>query len=126
MNGGLSATIVETTRNRFAADVGVGYLNEKRLAGADVSSAIYTAGTNYKLKLSDTADVTDDLAWVGTFSRAADWRLGHAIALTAKLTDALSLKVSNGVRYANVPAFGFRKTDVMTSVAVVATFKSSK
>jgi putative salt-induced outer membrane protein YdiY len=89
------------------------------------ASAIYTAGTNSTLKLSDTVDVTDDLAWVGTFSRAADWQLGHAIALTATLTDALSLKVSNGVRYANVPAFGFR-TDVMTSVAVVATFKSSK
>jgi putative salt-induced outer membrane protein YdiY len=125
VTGGLSAKIADSARHKFAADAGAGYLNEERLAGSNISSAIYTAGTNYRFKLSDTAEFTDDLALVGTFSKAEDWRLSHGMALTAKLTDAVSLKLSNGVRYANFPAFGFKKTDVITSVALVAKFKSN-
>jgi len=48
----------------------------------------------------------------------------HTIAVTAKLTTLLSLKVSNAVRFSNFPAPGFKKTDTVTAVALVAGFKS--
>lgn len=123
MAAGLSAKLVNQDRHKLAADFGLGYLNETRLSGDDVSSAIYSAGTNYKLKLSDTAELADEVGVVGTFSRGEDWRVAHTIAVTAKLTDAVSLKVSNGIRFSNFPAPGFKKTDVITSVALVAKFK---
>jgi putative salt-induced outer membrane protein YdiY len=76
------------------------------------------------LTLSETSEITDDLDIVGTFDRSEDWRLAHTIAVTAKLTSVLSLKVSNAVRFSDFPAPGFKKTDTLTAVALVASFKS--
>jgi putative salt-induced outer membrane protein YdiY len=42
--------------------------------------------------------------------------------VTTKLASGLSLKVSNAIRYANFPPPGFKKTDSVTSVAIVAKF----
>ena len=121
--GGVSLALVTGDRHTLSADVGLGYLDEQRLTGADVSSATYVTGARYKLKLSETADLADELGLVGTFSNSDDWRLTHTISVTAKITDAVSLKVSNGVRYSNFPAAGFKTTDTITSVALVARFK---
>jgi putative salt-induced outer membrane protein len=121
--GGLAIGLVTTERHKLSADVGAGYLDETRITGDNVSSGTYAVGAAYVLKLSDTADVTDDLDIIGTFDHAEDWRLAHTIAVTAKLTSLLSLKVSNAVRYSNFPAAGFKKTDTVTAVALVASYK---
>lgn len=120
--GGLALKVVNTASQTFAVDAGLGYLNERRLTGANISSGSYLAGWGYKVKLSGTAELTDDLHFAGVFSQSDNWRLDHAIALTAKLTSGLSLKVSNGIRYANFPAPGFKKTDSITAIALVAKF----
>lgn len=123
VTGGLAFSLVKSARHTLGADAGVGYLNEKRVAGADISSAIWSGGTLYKIKLSDTADITDEIRLLGLFDNGDDWRASHAIALTAKLTTLLSLKVSNVIRFANVPPPGFKQTDTVTAVALVASFK---
>jgi putative salt-induced outer membrane protein YdiY len=123
VTGGLSFKAVADARQTLALDVGAGYLNEDRLSGDDVSSGIYALGSAYKLKLSETADLTDDFRYFGNFSHATDWRLAHIIAVTAKLVGGVSLKLSNTVRYSNFPVPGFKKTDTITSFAVVAKFK---
>jgi putative salt-induced outer membrane protein YdiY len=122
--GGVSVAIVTAGRHRLSADGGAGFLDETRLAGANISSATYNGGTSYTLKISDTADLSDSLALVGTVDRSEDWRLVHVVALTAKVTSAVSLKVSNAIRYANFPATGFKTTDTITSIALVSAFKS--
>jgi putative salt-induced outer membrane protein len=123
VTGGLAFKIIDRARQTLGADVGAGYLNEKRIAGADLASATWAGGTSYKLKLSDTSEITDDIRLLGLFDDADDWRATHALALTARLTSVLSLKVSNIVRYANVPPPGFKRTDTTTAVALVASFK---
>jgi hypothetical protein len=123
LSAGVVLTAVNSARQKLTADLGVGYLKETRLAGADISSATWGTGALYVLKLSDTSELSDDLGIVGTFDHGDDWRLDHTIALTAKVTSAVSLKVSNAVRFSNFPAPGFKKTDTVTSVALVASFK---
>jgi putative salt-induced outer membrane protein len=123
VTGGLAFKIATGPTHTFTVDGGLGYLNEQRVAGAEVSSAAYTGGALYKLKLSDTADLTDEMRLHGTFDDADDWRGAHTIALTARLTTLLSLSVSNVVRYANFPPPGFKRTDTTTAVALVASFK---
>jgi putative salt-induced outer membrane protein len=123
LTGGLAFKVVASARQTLALDAGLGYLDEHRLTGTNISSAVYSGGETYKLKLSDTADLSDDLRLLGTFDRGEDWRLDHTIALTAKLTTLLSLKVSNQIRFANFPPPGFKKTDTTTAVALVAGFK---
>lgn len=124
VNGGLSFKVYEDARQSFIADAGLGYLNEDRLIGDDISSATYGGGTSYTLKLSDTAELSDDLRVIGTFARSDDWRVDHIFAVTAKLTTIFSLKASTGVRYANFPPPGKKKTDTTTAIALVASFKS--
>jgi putative salt-induced outer membrane protein YdiY len=123
LSAGFVMTVVSSDRQKLAADLGVGYLSEDRLAGADISSASWSTGAVYVLKLSETSEISDDLGIVGTFDNADNWRLDHTIALTAKVTSIVSLKVSNAVRFSHFPAPGFKRTDTVTSVALVASFK---
>src|SRR4030095_27013 len=118
--------LVNTARNTLSADAGVGYLNEQRLAGDEISTGTYAFGAPDKLKLSPNAEITDDFRFLGTFHDANDWRVANIVAVTARLTDVFSLKFSNTVRQMNVPPAGFESTDTITSVALVASFKRPK
>jgi putative salt-induced outer membrane protein len=123
INGGLSIRLIDTVLQTLSADVALGYLNEDRLTGADISSATYSFGGSYRLHISPTATLDEDARLIGTFDRAEDWRLAQILSLTAQLTSLLSLKVSNTLRYSNFPAPTFQKTDTTTSIALVAKFK---
>ena len=103
-------------------DGGLGYANEQRLVGNNLSTATLSAGGLYTLKLSETSDLTEDGHFVFSLSDGSDWRYGNAIALTAKVTTVVSLKLSNTIRYVNFPVFGFKNTDAVTAVALVAKF----
>jgi len=120
--GGVSYKIVDLPKHLFFADAGLGYINERRLKGDDVSSATWSLGAGYKWKISETAEFTEDFRMTGLFADASDWRIFQAAAVTARLTKLFSLKVSNTVRYAHAPVPGFKDTDTNTSVALVAKF----
>ena len=123
LTGGLAFKVLDTARAKFGADVGIGYINEHRVVGDDISSATFAAGTDLRVKLSETANLTDEVRFTSILENSDDWRVAHTIAVSAKLTTVLSLKVSNQVRFANFPPPGFKKTDTTTAVAVVAAFK---
>lgn len=123
VTGGLTVKVYESPRQSLQAEGGAGYLNEQRLTGDDISSAVYTTGTTYKLKVSATSDLTDEIRFLGTFDHGDDWRLAHAIGLTVAITNVFSLKASSLLRYANFPPPGFKKTDTTTAIALVASFK---
>ena len=74
---------------------------------------------HYTLKISDTSALTEDGHFVFAFSDGSDWRYTNAVALTAKVSTLLSLKLSNTIRYLNLPVEGFRNTD---AVALMAKF----
>ena len=123
ITGGLTVKVLESERQSLQAEGGGGYLNERRLTGDDVSSAVYSAGTTYKLKISATSDLTDEIRFLGTFDNGDDWRFAHGISLTVAINTVFSLKASNLLRYANFPPPGFEKTDSTTAIALVASFK---
>ena len=120
--GGLSYKLVDLPKHVFFTDAGLGYMNEQRLEGDDVSSATWSLGAGYKWKISDTAEFTEDVRMTGIFADASDWRVLQMAAVTARLTTLFSLKVSNTIRYAHAPVPGFKNTDTNTSVALVAKF----
>jgi putative salt-induced outer membrane protein len=122
VTGGLMFKLVDTAVHRLSVDAGLGYLNEQRLTGDDVSSATYGFGSNYKWTISPTATLENDSRLIGTFDNADDWRFVNLVSLTTRLTQILSLKVSNAVRYAHFPPPGFKTTDTATSIALVAKF----
>lgn len=126
VTGGVSLKVVNQKLQTLALDLGAGYLKEKRLAGPNVSSGIYVMGSTYRLKMSATAELSDDVNFTGNASQSGDWRFVHGIGVTAALSTMLSLKVSNVVRYAHQPTPGFKTTDTTTSVALVARFPGKK
>lgn len=120
--GGLSYQLVPPAPHELWVDGGIGYTNEQRLVGEDISTAIGLTGVRYKFKLSDTAEVTDDLGMEFSFSNGDDWRLNNLASVAAKLTTVFALKLSYATRYVNAPAPGIETTDSITSMALVAKF----
>ena len=120
--GGLSYLLVPPAPHELWVDGGIGYTNEQRLVGDDISTAIGLTGLRYKFKLSDTAEVSDDLGMEFSFSNGDDWRLNNLASVAAKLTTVFALKLSYATRYVNFPAPGIDTTDTITSMALVAKF----
>ena len=120
--GGLAYKIVDRAAHVLAVDGGLGYMNEQRATGPDVSSATYTTGGAYRWTLSSTAELTDGVRFTGIVADADDWRVANVVAITARLTSVFALRASNDIRYANAPVPGFKSTDTSTSIALVAKF----
>ena len=121
-DAGMSGQLIQREAHSLAADVGGGFSTDKRVAGSGVSTAVASVGALYKWKVSPTADFTEEIRVVAAVPGGADWRSSNAASIAAKISTALSLKVSNTVRYVNLPVSGFNTTDVITSVAIVAKF----
>ena len=120
--GGLSYQLVAPAPNELWVDGGIGYTKELRLIGDDISTAIGLTGARYKFKLSDTAEVSDDLGFEFSFSNGDDWRLNNIASVAAKLTTIFALKLWYTTRYVNAPAPGIETTDTIAAVALVAKF----
>jgi putative salt-induced outer membrane protein YdiY len=126
ITGGVSIKAVNGKSQTLAVDLGGGYLNEERTTGPAVSTGVYSLGWSYRLKITATSDLSDDFTYTGTFASASDWRIFHSIALTAKISTILSLKVANTIRFANVPVPTFLATDTTTTISLVAKFPGKK
>jgi putative salt-induced outer membrane protein len=122
LEAGLAYSLVEQAPHKLVVDGSLGYANEQRLIGNNLSTATLGAGGVYTLKISPTSDLSEDGHFVFSLSDGSDWRYANSVALTAKITIIFSLKLSNIIRYVNLPVVGFKTTDVVTSVALVAKF----
>jgi putative salt-induced outer membrane protein YdiY len=120
--GGLSYKVLNQAMQVLSVDGGLGYLRERRQIGPDVSSGTYAFGGAYSVKVSPTAELTEDVRFTGIFSAGEDWRVANIVAVAARLTTLFSLKASYGIRYVNLPVPGFKNTDTSTAIALVARF----
>jgi len=121
VEGGLAYAFVGT-HQKLIVDAAGGYANEERVTRSDLSTATVSAGALYTWNISSTSQLTEDARFVDSLSESRDWRYLNAVSLTAKMTTLLSLKVSNTVRYLHFPVAGFKTTDTITAVALVAKF----
>jgi putative salt-induced outer membrane protein len=122
IEGGLVYSLIERAPHKLIVDAGLGYANEQRLLGNNLSTATLGTGGVYTVKISDNSDLSEDGHFVFSLSESADWRYANAVALTAKISTILSLKLSNTFRYVNLPVVGFKNTDAVTAIALVAKF----
>ena len=121
-SGGVSFKAFERPRQSLLLDGGFGVTNERRLDADDLTAAVLLGGVEYKLKVSDTTDLTEDVRYEQSLDHGADWRLDNTVAVVTKINSIFSLKLSNVVRYAHAPVIGFETTDTITSVALFAKF----
>ena len=122
VEGGVTYTLLEQAPHKLNTDAGLGYASEQRVVGSNLSTATLGGGALYTVKISDTSELSEDGHFVFSLSQGSDWRYANAVALTARVTPTFSLKVSNTIRYLNLPVFGFKNLDAVTAVALVAKF----
>jgi putative salt-induced outer membrane protein len=122
VEGGVAYSWIDQKPHKLVVDAGLGYAHETRLIGENLSTATFGTGGIYTWKISATSELSEDGHFVFSLSDGADWRYANAIALTAKITSLLSLKVSNTIRYVNEPVASFKNTDSITAIALVAKF----
>ncbi len=122
ITGGLSYQLVAPAPHELWVDGGFGYTNEQRLIGDDLSTAIGLTAVRYKFKLSDTAEITDDLGFEFSIPDGNDWRVANIVAVTARLTTILALRLGYTARYVNAPAATIETTDTVAAFTLVAKF----
>jgi len=119
---GVAYGVLAGPEHTLKAEVGLGYTKEMRVTEADRSFASGRAGLAYKWQLSKTADLSDEVSFTEDLKDSDDWRFGNTLAVTAALNSLLSLKASYVLTTNNQPPVGFKKSDTLTSLALVAKF----
>lgn len=122
VEGGLAYLLVDSPRHSLTMSGGIGYANEQRSVGDDLSTAIAPVGALYKFTISPTSAFTNDLRAMQSLSDSDDRRVTNVAAITATLTTRLSLKVSHTARFVNAPVADFEKLDTITGIALVTKF----
>jgi putative salt-induced outer membrane protein len=122
LEGGVGYVLVDTAPHKLTVEESLGYAHEGPLLGPTLSNGILTTAALYTVKISKTAEFSEDGRLVLSLSDGSDWRVANVASVTAKLTTLLSLKLSNTVRFVNAPVMSFEKTDTITAVALVAKF----
>ncbi len=103
---------------------GIGYMNEQySVFRADRNFSVGSAGVGLKFVISEFADFTTDAQWITPLSDSDDWRVMNIAAVTTRMTEMLSLKLSHNLQYRAIPVnSGFRPTDQMMTASIVAKF----
>jgi putative salt-induced outer membrane protein YdiY len=119
---GLAYKLIVSDRQALTVRGGVGVATERRVLDAGGTDGTATQTVLYVLKVSDTSQVTNDFHLEESLAAARDRRMGNEVALSTRINRIFSLKVSNTLRFVNDPVPGFKTTDTITSVALVAKF----
>jgi putative salt-induced outer membrane protein len=121
--GGLAYRLIDRPPHRLTVDGGLGYEHEAQVAAESQDSAIGTSGLAYRWQISKTSDISEEVRYVQAFDDGKDWKFDHSLAITAAISSAFSLKLSNIIRYVNEPPIAIETTDTITSVALVWSIK---
>jgi putative salt-induced outer membrane protein len=106
----------------FRTEAALGYMNESRTNGTKLNYATARGGLKLVWKFGKSADFTEEGSFTEDLSHTANWIFRNVASVSASMTSIFSLKLSYGLVYANEPVPGFKKTDTVTSAAVVAKF----
>ncbi len=85
VSGGVSYKLVDAPRQKLVVDGGLGVSSEQRLVGEDVTAAVLLGGVGYLFKVSETAEVTEDIRYEQSLDDGGQWRLDNTLALVAKI-----------------------------------------
>lgn len=119
---GLGRHLMNTAKDQLFAEAGGGYIFEDRLGSPNKSFGTYRGYAKYIRTLSATANASQDLDYQGDFEDAKGYRASGETALVSSISTHFSLKASYVWKYLNAPPPGFKKTDTMTSVAVIVNY----
>lgn len=125
---GYSRILVETDSTDLKVELGADVAQEDYVEGADPDFAmVYSARGMLSLthQFNDSVSFSDTVEAYENIIDPADLRVLNEAAISAKLSDVFSVKLSNQLTFDNVPvatdAGTYRKLDQVTLVSLVAT-----
>lgn len=121
--GGVTYKFLKGPEHELAFDAGLTWTKDDLVGDGSRSYVGGLAAARYGWNISKTAKLTENLAFYPSFKQGSDWRLESATGVQASISAALALKLAYGVRYANRPVAGFRKTDTQTAASLVINFQ---
>lgn len=122
---GYSRILVETKKVKLYAEVGFDVAREDYILDVDPNSALILAArelVGLEVKFNENVAVTEKFEAYENVLEIQDLRFQNDISLSAKLTDKLSWKISDTLRYDNVPVEGFQKIDNVVTTGLVVSF----
>ena len=79
-------------------------------------------GLNYKHLFSSKAYLTETVEYIPNLDETDDYRLNNELALVAPVSEKIGVKLAYVVRFDNVPAATFKKTDTFFTAGIQLTF----
>jgi putative salt-induced outer membrane protein len=125
---GLGYLIYADNWHSISSEIGAGVIRENLISGVSgtaLGSRTFINGraaAEYKWKISETAEFSDTVTLLENLATTQDWRLSNLAAVTAMMTQTVSLKVSFRVDHLNQPVTGKKATDTTTAIALIAKF----
>ncbi len=121
---GYSRILVDNDSTDLKVELGADVAQENYVVGIDPNTAmVYSARGMASLshKFNDSVSFSDTVEAYENILDTADLRVLNEAALSAKLSDVFSVKLSNQLTFDNVPVQGYRKLDQVTLISLVAT-----
>lgn len=119
---GLGYFILPEAPHTVRMELGTGFTSEDPVFEGRQSFPTIRIGSLYRWKISENAEFTSDLSFLENIQDFDDWRLTSTSSIAAAMTSRLSLKFSYALNHRNEPITTFKRTDTVTSAAVVAKF----
>jgi putative salt-induced outer membrane protein len=119
---GVGRHLLNTPDDNLFAEAGGGYIWEDRLLSKNQSFGTYRGYAKYIRTLSASANASQDLEYLGNLKDTKGYRMNAETALVTSISTHFSLKASYLWKYVNAPSAGFKKTDTMTSVAIIVNY----
>jgi len=117
--GGLSIRALNSDLHKLRFDLGAGYLHELGPT-REFDSATLSLGAAYRYVISKTSDFTYEPKYRLPLAQTDAWKFDHDAALAVALNTILSMKLTHTLHYTAVPPPGFKTTDTILSVSLVA------
>jgi putative salt-induced outer membrane protein YdiY len=117
--GGLTWRPLDTDLHKLRFDFGAGYLHEQGPT-KEFDSSTGSLGAAYRYAISKNSDFTYEPRYRVPFANTDDWKFDHDASLSVAMNSILSMKLTHTLHYSNQPAPGFKATDTVLSVSLVA------
>lgn len=119
---GASYALLPDPPHTLKLEGAMGYTDEDRVLGEDLSYVHARFGLLYEWRISETTTFADEFSFTTSLEEFDQWRILNKASLTASMTRILALKVSHTLEHVNQPAPGFENEDSIVSAAIVAKF----
>ncbi|HEY6930459.1 MAG TPA: DUF481 domain-containing protein [Thermoanaerobaculia bacterium] len=103
-------------------EIGFGYEKRKLADVGTDSYPVARAGLKFLWKFSAGGEFANESSFTDDLNETDNWVFRNKATVSAKLTNVFQLRLGWAIEYNNLPAPGFKKTDTVTSAAIVAKF----